>query len=98
MTGVQARSRMVINQIEARGVHDPAVLAAMGEVPREAFVPPDLEEFAYEDAPLPIDAGQTISQPYIVALMLAAIEPKPVTGFSKSAPGRATRPPSSRAS
>jgi protein-L-isoaspartate(D-aspartate) O-methyltransferase len=77
MTGVPARSRMVINQIEARGVRDPAVLAAMGDVPREAFVPPDLEEFAYEDAPLPIEAGQTISQPYIVALMIAAIEPTP---------------------
>ena len=68
---------MVQYQIEARGVRDPAVLAAMGDVPREAFVPPDLEEFAYEDAPLPIEAGQTISQPYIVALMIAAIEPKP---------------------
>ena len=77
MTGVPARNRMVSNQIEARGVHHPAVLAAMGEVPREAFVPPDLEEFAYEDSPLPIEAGQTISQPYIVALMIAAIEPKP---------------------
>src|SRR5690606_15771221 len=54
-----------------------AVLEAMQSVPREAFVAGELAEFAYEDAPLPIEAGQTISQPYIVALMTAALELEP---------------------
>ena len=60
-----------------RGIHDQAVLRAMAEVPREAFLPPELAEFAYEDTPLPIEEGQTISQPFIVALMAqaAGIEP-----------------------
>ena len=71
------RRRMVRDQLTARGVSDPAVLAAMGRVPREAFVPPGLEEFAYEDSPLPIAEGQTISQPYIVALMAEALELSP---------------------
>jgi protein-L-isoaspartate(D-aspartate) O-methyltransferase len=71
------RERMVVQQIAARGVRDPAVLAAMQAVPREAFVPPALAEFAYEDAPLPIDEGQTISQPYIVAVMIEALRPGP---------------------
>jgi len=65
-----ARERMVRRQIADRGVEDERVLAAMRAVPREAFVPQGLEEFAYDDAPLPIEADQTISQPYIVALML----------------------------
>lgn len=71
------RERMVARQVAARGVRDPRVLAAMREVPREAFVASGFEEFAYEDSPLPIEAGQTISQPYIVALMseAAALEP-----------------------
>lgn len=63
------RARMVSRQLEARGIRDPAVLAAMGAVPREAFVPPELADQAYEDGALPIGEGQTISQPYIVALM-----------------------------
>jgi protein-L-isoaspartate(D-aspartate) O-methyltransferase len=63
---------MVRTQIAARGVRDPAVLAAMESVPREAFLPPELAEFAYADAPLPIERGQTISQPFVVALMVAA--------------------------
>jgi protein-L-isoaspartate(D-aspartate) O-methyltransferase len=67
------RARMVREQIEARGIHDPAVLAALRRVPREAFVPRAVAEFAYTDAPLPIEEGQTISQPYIVALMAAAL-------------------------
>jgi protein-L-isoaspartate(D-aspartate) O-methyltransferase len=66
------RKRMVRTQIAARGVRDPAVLAAMESVPREAFLPPELAEFAYADAPLPIERGQTISQPFVVALMVAA--------------------------
>nr|WP_295373973.1 protein-L-isoaspartate(D-aspartate) O-methyltransferase [uncultured Sphingosinicella sp.] len=69
-----AREKMVERQIAARGIHDERVLAAMRAVPREAFVPEHLAEFAYEDAPLPIEADQTISQPYIVALMLEAAE------------------------
>ena len=68
------RDRMVERQIAARGVRDPAVLAAMRSVPRERFLPPDLEEFAYQDSPLPIEQGQTISQPFIVALMTEALQ------------------------
>lgn len=68
---------MVEGQLEARGIRDEAVLAAMGRVPRHEFVPEALREAAYEDRPLPIGEGQTISQPYIVAAMteLARIEP-----------------------
>jgi protein-L-isoaspartate(D-aspartate) O-methyltransferase len=68
------RNHMVENQIIRRGVRDPRVLEAMRAVPRERFVPEELAEFAYEDAPLPIEEGQTISQPYIVAAMTAALE------------------------
>ncbi|RUL72699.1 protein-L-isoaspartate(D-aspartate) O-methyltransferase [Dyella choica] len=68
----QARQLMVERQIAGRGLHDPAVLAAMKRVPREAFVPKQLRDAAYEDGPLPIGQGQTISQPYIVALMAEA--------------------------
>src|SRR5688572_4650062 len=71
---IEERDRMVERQIEGRGVSDPLVLEAMRRVPREVFVPPELEEFAYHDTPLPIDEGQTISQPYIVALMVEALE------------------------
>jgi protein-L-isoaspartate(D-aspartate) O-methyltransferase len=63
---------MVERQIAARGICDPILLKAMREVPREAFVPAALAGQAYEDMPLPIEAGQTISQPYIVALMVEA--------------------------
>jgi protein-L-isoaspartate(D-aspartate) O-methyltransferase len=71
------RARMVRTQLEARGIADARVLAAMRRVPREAFVPDALEPHAYEDGPLPIGYDQTISQPYIVGLMseLAALEP-----------------------
>ena len=61
---------MVRRQIAARGIDDPALLDAMRRVPRERFVDPSMQEFAYEDGPLPIAAGQTISQPYIVARMI----------------------------
>ncbi|MEN6478536.1 MAG: protein-L-isoaspartate(D-aspartate) O-methyltransferase [Anaerolineales bacterium] len=72
-----ARERMVTNQIEARGISDPAVLAAMRAVPRHEFVPEQYIDQAYEDHPVVIGYGQTISQPYIVALMteLLALEP-----------------------
>src|SRR5260370_35302761 len=69
------RAQMVAEQIEGRGLTDAAVLAAMRKVPREEFVPEGLRNFAYQDRPLPIGEGQTISQPYVVALMteLAAV-------------------------
>ena len=63
------RMRMVERQIHARGVRDPHVLRAMETVPRHLFVPEDQRAYAYDDTPLPIGFGQTISQPYIVALM-----------------------------
>jgi protein-L-isoaspartate(D-aspartate) O-methyltransferase len=73
----EARRRMVAEQIEARGVGDPAVLEAMRSVPRHEFVVPDYRDFAYADRPLPIGLGQTISQPYIVALMTELMGPEP---------------------
>jgi protein-L-isoaspartate(D-aspartate) O-methyltransferase len=69
-----SRHRMVERQLAGRDVNDPRVLEAMREVPREAFVPEEMAEFAYEDSALPIEAGQTISQPYIVGLMIQAAE------------------------
>jgi len=70
---VRRRSDMVEHQIAARGVRSELVLEAMRKVPREEFLPPPLREFAYEDSPLPIAEGQTISQPYIVAFMADAL-------------------------
>jgi protein-L-isoaspartate(D-aspartate) O-methyltransferase len=74
---VDKRRRMVEAQIAGRGVVDQAVLDAMRSVPREAFVPASAAEFAYEDTPLPIEEGQTISQPYVVALMASALRLTP---------------------
>ena len=73
----RAREQMVASQLAARDIDDPRVLSAMGRVPRERFVAPDQIEYAYDDRPLPLGAGATISQPYIVALMsqLADIQP-----------------------
>ena len=71
------RERMVEEQIVARGITDPRVLAAMRKVPRHLFVPEDQREGAYEDGPLPIGEGQTISQPYIVALMTELVAAQP---------------------
>jgi protein-L-isoaspartate(D-aspartate) O-methyltransferase len=71
------REEMVEFQIRARGVRDERVLAAMRKVPRHLFVPKDWERAAYEDRPLPIGGGQTISQPYIVAVMTEQLELKP---------------------
>jgi protein-L-isoaspartate(D-aspartate) O-methyltransferase len=68
---------MVETQILDRGVRDPRVLDAMASVPREAFVPDDAARLAYADRPLPIGAGQTISQPYIVAAMTEALRLQP---------------------
>ncbi len=73
----EEREQMAETQIAARGVRDPWVLHAMRTVPRERFVPASLQESAYDDGPLPIGEGQTISQPYIVALMTESVEPKP---------------------
>jgi len=72
-----ARRRMVEQQIRARGIEDPAVLAALETVPRHLFVPADQRAQAYADHPLPIGAGQTISQPYMVALMTSLLGLKP---------------------
>lgn len=68
------KERMLSDHLAARGIRDAAVLRAMREVPREAFLPPGMEPFAYDDGPLPISEGQTISQPYIVAYMIEALE------------------------
>lgn len=70
------REKMVENQIKARGVKDPRVLAAMLKVERHVFVPAENQSSAYADQPLPIGEGQTISQPYIVALMTELLELK----------------------
>src|SRR5690606_14449773 len=72
-----ARAQMVETPLIQRSIHDKRVLDAMGKVPRERFVDAGWEEAAYEDSPLPIAQGQTISQPYIVALMLEAAELMP---------------------
>jgi protein-L-isoaspartate(D-aspartate) O-methyltransferase len=71
------RQAMVETQLMERGILDPAVLAAMRTVPREAFVPVDWIDYAYHDGPLPIAEGQTISQPYIVALMTQELQLTP---------------------
>lgn len=91
---------MVERQVVARGISHEAVLQAMRDVPREAFIAADLAEFAYVDAPLPIAEGQTISQPYIVALMAEALELKPGdrvlevgagSGYAVAEPARGSR-------
>src|SRR6266540_4914232 len=71
------RQRMVQQQLMTRGINDARVLAAMAKVPREEFVPPESRAASYEDGPLPIGYGQTISQPYIVAFMTEQLRPKP---------------------
>jgi protein-L-isoaspartate(D-aspartate) O-methyltransferase len=70
----ESRERMVETQIEARGVTDARVLAALRAVPRHELVPEELRDQAYEDHPLPIGYGQTISQPYVVAVMSEALD------------------------
>src|SRR5262245_28368130 len=74
---VPRRAAMVDEQLRKRDITDEAVLKAMGRVPRHRFVPTDQVAFAYEDRPLPIGEGQTISQPYIVALMTQLARPGP---------------------
>jgi protein-L-isoaspartate(D-aspartate) O-methyltransferase len=70
----KAREQMVSEQIAARGVRDPRVLAAIRKVPRHVFVAESLRDLAYADRPLPTARGQTISQPYMVAMMTEALE------------------------
>jgi protein-L-isoaspartate(D-aspartate) O-methyltransferase len=70
------RLEMVSSQIEGRGIREPRLLQAMRTVPRHAFVPPEFQDQAYQDRPLPIGQGQTISQPYIVALMTSLLHLK----------------------
>lgn len=71
---LKARREMVLNQMERRGIRDPRLLGVLRSVPRHRFVPPELWERAYEDNPLPIGERQTISQPYIVAVMTELLE------------------------
>ncbi len=73
----EARARLVAEQLVPYGILDSATLAAMAAVPRHEFVPPDVRRFAYENTPLPIGRGQTISQPYVVAAMTQLIRPRP---------------------
>ena len=73
----EQRARMVEEQLRSRGIRDPRVLAAMGKVPREEFIATEDIRDAYGDHPLPIGAGQTVSQPYIVAAMVEALELQP---------------------
>ena len=72
----KARARMVDEQLLPRGIHDPKILKAMRKVPRHLFVEDAMQDQAYGDFPLPIGRGQTISQPYIVALMPQALNLK----------------------
>jgi protein-L-isoaspartate(D-aspartate) O-methyltransferase len=73
----EERSLMVERQIASRGIRNPRVLFAMRQVPRHMFIPHPYDRSAYEDNPLPIGNGQTISQPYIVALMTELLDPRP---------------------
>jgi protein-L-isoaspartate(D-aspartate) O-methyltransferase len=94
------RREMVERQIASRGVVDLRTLDAMRTVPREEFVPRELAEFAYDDAPLPIEESQTISQPFIVAVMIEALEVRPTdraleigagSGYAAAVLGRVAR-------
>ena len=71
------RNKMVEEQLKSRGIKSKVVLDAMHNVPRHLFVPQELRHYAYEDSPLPIGLGQTISQPYIVAFMTESLNPLP---------------------
>lgn len=84
----ERRARMVADQLESRGLRQPEVLEALGSVPREAFVPPELKDRAYEDGALAIGGGQTISQPYIVARMTEALD---LPGWVRTHPGEGLR-------
>ncbi len=85
---VALRERMVREQLRGHGIHDESVLAAMGRVPRERFVPSDVRDRAYDDSAQAIGRGQTISQPFIVARMTQAIE---IDAWRATHPGRVPR-------
>ena len=87
------RREMVEGQLRERGIRSHAVLSAMGKVPRHRFVPSHLGDLAYRDDPLPIGQGQTISQPYIVALMTELIEPRKQMRVLEIGTGSAIRRP-----
>jgi protein-L-isoaspartate(D-aspartate) O-methyltransferase len=87
------RDEMVKSQIEKRGVKDPATLTALRKTPRHLFVPANSLADSYDDRPLPIGYGQTISQPYIVAFMTEVIKPQSTYRCWKLAPDQATRQP-----
>jgi len=74
---IQLRARMVEEQLRGRGIRDERLLAAMGNVPREAFIAPEYALEAYADGPLPIGEGQTVSQPFMVAAMVGALDVQP---------------------
>ncbi len=73
----EQRARMVEEQLRRRGIRDERVLAAMSKVPRESFIAPEYAREAYADGPIPIGSGQTVSQPYMVAAMVEALEVQP---------------------
>lgn len=73
----EARRQMIDQQLRTRGITDPVVLEAMGKIPREAFLPPGMEQSAYDDRALSVGCGQTISQPYIVAYMTEKLSTTP---------------------
>ena len=79
MDFAELRERMVERQIATRGIREREILEAFRAVPREKFVSADYAHLAYEDRPLPIEAGQTISQPYVVALMIEGLAPSRVS-------------------
>ncbi len=76
-TWEELRGRMITDQLKRRNIHDPTVLSAMGRIPREKFVPRRYRGSSYSDSPLPIPERQTISQPFIVAYMIQALEVEP---------------------
>jgi hypothetical protein len=80
----EARERMVVEQLERRGIKDARVLAAMRSVPRDCFIPAEYADHAYDDGPLPIGSAQTISQPYMVALISEVARCRPASACSKS--------------
>ena len=88
---------MVAMQLRRRGIKDERVLEAMSRILREEFVPPESRERAYEDEPLAIGGGQTISQPYMVAVMTATLQLKPTTKFLKLGRAADIKPRYSRA-
>jgi hypothetical protein len=85
------RARMVEHQLIDRGIRDQRLLNAFLQVPREAFVDESVADLAYEDSPLPIGEGQTISQPYVVALMIEALDVRPGDRVLEVGVGRGSR-------